>query len=328
MLRTFPIFLLFLSNLFGYIVIEHYPVKYFVPEYRIKLTTKMKDYYHGFESAKLYFRPVSPTLQNAPFYTVYMNCDPDKMCEAILPAPLKTTKQIEYYIEAVDNVGDIYKTQNFTIPQIELPNWQIDDIGSVEIITTAKIADNVPIDGFGERVQIRYISSNIDKAKRVESRFIPSDEVNMTKPEEQTIELNQIKNVTDEKVDLTGVWSVRKTLSSCLSGLYAHKIIKISSHNGKIIDNKTYKKGTRFLYTEKDGYVCQLIDDTDNGSMVGQDSVYDYKSFFEALKFGLRDDEYVKLLEFSKDKIAYELHSKGKVLTTVYKREPDSIFFE
>ena len=288
----------------------------------------MKDYYHGFESAKLYFRPVSISLQNLPFYTVYMECNPDKVCEATLPAPLKTTEQIEYYIEAVDNVGDIYKTQNFTIPQIELPNWQIDDIGSVEIITTAKTTDNVPIDGFGERVQIRYISSNIDKAKRVESRFVPSDEINMTKPEEQTIELNQIKNVTDEKVDLAGVWSVRKTLSSCLSGLYAHKIIKISSHNGKIIDNKTYKKGTRFLYTEKDGYVCRLIDDTDSGSMVGQDSIYDYKSFFEALKFGLRDDEYVKLLEFSKDKIAYELHSKGKVLTTVYKREPDSIFFE
>ena len=326
--KIFLSLVIIFTTLNGYIIIKHHPVKYFVPEYRIKFIANMKDYYHNFESAQLFFRALSSQTSNKGFYTVDMNCNPNNRCEAIIPAPLKTTQEIEYYIEAKDTVGDLYKTQNFTIPQIELPNWQIDNGESVEIKTTSKITNNVEIDGFGERVKIRYIENRVDNLHKVESRFVPSDEVSMMKPDEQKVELNQIENASVESIDLTGVWSVKRTLSSCHSGLYSHKIIKISSYNGKITDNITYKKGTKFFYSPKEGYICQLVDDVQSGSLVGTDSIYTYKSFFEALKLGLKKGEYVKLIDFTHNKIVYELHSKGKVLTTIYNREPNSFFFQ
>jgi len=326
LLKTFILFSMLFSLLQSYVIIEHYPVKYFVPEYRIRFVANMKDYYYNFESAQLYFRATSSN--NSEFYTVDMECDPDNRCQAIIPAPMKTTKKIEYYIEARDRNGDLYKTQNFTIPQIELPNWQVDETESLELKSSLRVTKNVPINGFSENVNIKYIQGKVDNSHKVESRFVPSKEIKMIKPDEQVVELNQIKNASAESVDLTGVWSVRRTLSTCLSGLYSYKIIKISSLDGKITNNVTYKKGTKFFYSPEEGYMCQLVDDTDNGSLVGESSVYTYKSFFEALKSGLRRGEYVKLLEFSNDKIVFELHSKGKVLTTTYKREPESLFFQ
>lgn len=325
-LKTLILFSILFSALQSYVIIEHYPVKYFVPEYRVKFLANMKDYYHNFESAQLHFRASS--LDNGEFYTVDMSCNPDNRCEATIPAPMKTTKEIEYYIEAKDRVGDFYKTQNFSIPQIELPNWQVDDRESVEIKTVSRVTKNVSIGGFSENVKIRYVQDRVDNSHKVESRFMPSNEVPMIQPDDQIVELNQIKSVSTDSVDISGVWSVRRTLSSCLSGLYSHKVIKISSLGGKVTDNITYKQGTKFFYSQKDGYVCQLVDDIDSGALVGESSIYTYNSFFESLKAGLGRGEYVKLIEFNSDKIVFELHSKGKVLTTIYKREPDSLFFQ
>jgi hypothetical protein len=313
--------------LYGYIIIEHTPIKYFVPDYRIKFQAKMKDYYHNFVSAKLKFMA---TGKMDSFFYVKMVCNPDNFCSATIPAPTNEVKEIVYFIEAKDRIGDIYKTQNYAIPQIPLPAWQVettkDNINLESDVATAK---NVNMKPFKESVDVLYSAGKLEKKKQIESKFIPPKEEQMLSPAKQKIDKNQIKNVTDETVDLTGIWAVRRTLSTCRSGLYSYKVIKIKSLNGVISESSNLNKGTRFLYTDKNGYVCQLIDDNVNNSLVGENAIYTYKSFFTSLKRGLSSKEFVKLLEFGENLIKFELHLKdGKVLTTIYSREKQLSFFK
>jgi hypothetical protein len=318
--------LILITNLSSYIIVEHEPLKYFIPNYRIKFNANMKDYYHNFVSAELKFR-VSTTDLTAPFHSISMICNSENFCSAISPAPLKETKGIDYFIEAVDRVGDRYKTQNFTIPQITLPSWQIDGEIPIELTSSTPIAKDVSLNGFNEKVQIRYIQNSNENAQKVESKFVPSNEISLVQPENQKSDLNQIKSVSSDSVDLNGVWSIRRTLSTCTSGLYSHKIIKITSFNGKISDSTTLRGGTKFFYSDRDGYICQLVDDISSGALVGESSIYTYNSFFNSLKASLGKGEFVKLLEFSSNKIVFELHMGTKTLTTIYKKEPDNIFF-
>ena len=313
------------DNLLSYIIIEHKPIDYFVPNYRIKFSATMKDYYHNFISAQLKFKASSETGN---FYYLDMKCTPDNRCEAIIPAPLKSTKEIIYLIEAKDRVGDMYKTQNFSVPQIALPIWQVNNNKLIEIKTVETVTKNVELDGFSEKVQIKYLRDITDNSRKIESRFQPPKEVNMLNPEYQKVEKNQVKSASSESVDLAGVWSIRRTLSTCTSGLYSHKVIKISSFNGRIIESKNIQKGTKFFYSKRNGYLCQLVEDVRNGALVGQNSLYTYQSFFESLKSSLGSNEFVKLLEFSNRKISFELHIKDKILTTVYKREQEILFFK
>jgi len=313
------------TNLLSYIIIEHVPIEYFVPNYRIKLSATMKDYYHNFTSAQLKFKSSSESGDK--FYHVDMSCNSDNICSTVIPAPMKSTKRVVYSIIAKDRVGDIYKTQTFSVPQITLPTWQIDDIKPIQINSTSSIVQGVAIDGFSEKVQIKYLNKKNDNSKKIESKFQPPKEINMREPKTQRAEQNQIKGASIESIDLTGVWSIRRTLSTCTSGLYSHKVIKIESLNGIITESKSFKKGTKFFYSNKSGYVCQLIDDNLDGALVGESSIYTYQSFFESLKNSLDSGEFVKLIEFSKDKVIFELHLKTNTLTTIYKREQEVLFF-
>jgi hypothetical protein len=324
-MRVFLLLFFIVFNLFSYIIIEHQPLTHFIPDYRIKFSANMKEYYHNFESAQLHFK--SKSVSEGGFYTVDMSCNSDNFCEAVIPAPMQSTREIEYFIEARDRIGDIYKTQNFSMPQVELPAWQIYDTDPITLKSSNSVTKDVSLKGFSEQVAISYITDRGENSHKINSKFIPSQEVELPKPDEQKIELSQIKSAVDDVVDLTGVWSIRRTLSTCRSGLYSHKVIKISSFGGKVTDSITYKSGTKFFYSNNEGFVCQLVDDADSGALVGEDSVYTYKSFFETLKRSLGKDEFVKLLEFSKDKIVFELHFPDRILTTIYKREADSLYF-
>ena len=312
------------ANLLSYVIIEHMPIEHFIPNYRIKFSAIMKDYYHNFTSAQLNFKASSETGE---FYHIDMECSPDNRCFAIIPAPMKTTQEIQYFIVAKDRIGDIYKTQIFSVPQITLPAWQVDDREQIKIKSSIPIIKDVALKGFSEKVQIQYLQDSNDNSRKVESKFQPPKEINMLKPKTQRIEHNQIKNASAESIDLTGVWSIRRTLSTCTSGLYSHKVIKISSLNGRITESNSFKKGTKFFYSDRNGYVCQLVDDNLNGALVGESSTYTYQSFFQSLKSNLGSGEFVKLLEFSKNKIVFELHLKDKILTTIYKREQEALFF-
>ena len=321
----FPL-IIFGNILYGYIIIEHTPIKYFVPDYRIKFEAKMKDYYHNFVSAKLKFMA---TGKMDSFFYVKMICSPDNLCSATIPAPTNEVKEIVYFIEAKDRIGDIYKTQNYSIPQIPLPTWQVESVDKIYLHTDISEANNIHIQPFKEPVNILYSAGKIEKKKQIESKFVPPKEEKMLPPAKQDIDKNQIRNVSNETVDLTGVWAVRRTLSTCRSGLYSYKVIKIKSLNGTIVESTNVNKGTRFLYSDKNGYVCQLVDDNVNNTLVGENAIYTYKSFFESLKRGLAPEEYVKLLEFGENLIKFELHLKdGKVLTTTYSREKQLSFLK
>lgn len=323
MKNLFILIYIFNSSLFSYIIIEHKPIKHFIPDYRIKFDATMKDYYHNFISAQLKFKAYSEE-----FYKINMKCTKENICSATIPAPKKTTKEITYFIEATDNIGDSYKTQNFIIPHIEIPSWQVDDGQSIEIEANSKIIKNTSLDDFSEKVQIRFIDNKSNNSYKVESRFRPPEEKEMLKPKNQKIEKSQIKSVSIKSLDLTGIWSIRRSLSSCKSGITSHKVIKIKSFNGNITSSTNFQKGTKFFYSDKDGYLCQLIDDSQSGNLVGSSSIYTYESFFNSLKLSLGRGEHVKLLDFSKNKIVFELHAKDVILTTTYKREQKNIFFQ
>jgi len=308
LLRIFFILHILYVNLFSYISIEFSPIEYFIPNYRIKFQATMKEYYHNLDSAKLKFR----TSADSKFYYVAMQCSLDNTCEAIIPAPMKTTKNIQYFIEAKDKIGDSYKTQQFSVSQIQLPLWQIDTTEPIQLESNGLIIENVALEGFNDKVQVQYRTSSVKKVK---------SPINLPK----NVLMNK-KNIT---MDLTGIWSIRRTLSTCSSKLYSHKVIKIkSSSDHKIIESKHINTGTQLRYIENQGYVCQLIEDNSDGSLIGSDSIYTRKSFLISLQNSMSDSDAVKLLEFSETKIVFELKFKNTILTTIYKREKEISFSE
>ena len=304
MLRIFIILNILFVDLFSYISIEFSPIEYFIPNYRIKFQATMKEYYHNLDSAKLKFRT---SATDSKFYYVEMQCSLDNTCEAIIPAPMKSTKSIQYFIEAKDRIGDIYKTQQFSVSQIQLPIWQIDTTAPIKMESDGLIIENVSLNGFSDKVQVQY---KTDTVKRVKSKIhLP-----------QNVLMGQKK--AEIEVNLTGIWSIHRTLSTCSSNLYSHKVIKIkSSSDNKIIESKHMNNGTKLRYIENKGYVCQLIEDNSDGALIGSDSVYTRETFFKSLKSSMSDSEAVKLLEFSNTKIVFELHFQNTTLTTIYKRE-------
>jgi hypothetical protein len=324
MLKKLVLMILLISSSFGYIIIEHKPVEYFIPNYRVIIEANMKEYYHNFTFAKLYFRPFSQDGK-ASFYQTDMRCDV-RSCKGLVPAPLKSTISIDYYIEAFDTADSVYKTQIFSVPQVKIPSWQIDDRSPIELLSSNRVVERVSIEGFGEDVTVHHVVSSSDNSKKELSKFIPSEESVMKAPENQTVNLSQIKSVSDESVDFTGIWSIRRTLSTCHSGIYSHKVMKIDSFNGVITGTSTIGKGTRFYHHPKDGFLCQLVDDSGNASLNGQTAVHTYQSFFESLKSGLRGNDFVKLLDFSEDSIVFELHIGNKTMRTTYKREDSRLF--
>ncbi len=280
----------------------------------------MREYYHNFTHALLYFRATS-TQNSGDFYSVEMSCF-SETCRGTIPAPIKSTSSIDYYIEAYDTTDTKYKTQIFSAPHITLPSWQVSDTTPIELLSLNRKIQNVSLKGFDEEVSIKHVSNNSGSSRRVESKFVPPEEREMKSPESQVSEFSQIKGVSEESVDFTGIWSISRTLSTCHSGIYSHKMMKIESSNGVITRTQTFGRGTRFYYHPQDGFVCQLIDDTRATSLNGQPAFHTYTSFFDSLKNGLKgQNSFVKLLKFGRDEIVFEVTMGFKTMKTTYKRE-------
>jgi len=311
LLRIFIILNILFVDLFSYISIEFSPIEYFIPNYRIKFQATMKEYYHNLDSAKFKFR----TSKDSKFYYVEMECSLDNKCEAMIPAPMKSTKMIQYFIEAKDKIGDVYKTQQFAVSQVQLPAWQMDTKTIIKLQSDDLVIDNVALNGFSDKVQFQYQTG---LGKKVDSKIhLPQD-----------IMMNQEKEA-DTEVNFTGIWSIRRTLSTCSSKLYSHKVIKIkSSSDNKIIESKHINEGTKLRYVENKGYVCQLVEDNIDGALVGSDSVYTRQSFLESLQNSMSNNKAVELLEFSTNKIVFNLAFKNTTLTTIYKREKELSFLK
>ncbi len=333
MLKYFFYVPVFTSSLFSYLIIYHEPIKYFMPNYRIKILAKVEEFDSVFDESKIKFR-VANKDESKEFYIANMDCGKNKVCIGTIPAPLQTSDSIEYYIEAIDKAGHGFRTTRFTIPKVKLPPWQkipnqSNDNDDETKTKPSNLYSNIASNSFSDRSKINYI----DEKDNIDKQNIDNIESNLSKL--KTLELNKNEQKTnhdvvlDASVDFTGIWSVKRTLSSCSKELYAYKVIRLISENGVIIDSKTFSGGTTFAYSQEQGYFCRLVDDSSNSSLVGEKSIFSSKQdFLKKLQEAIGRFERIELIEFSKNKIIFNLYTDSKVLTTIYTRETSSQFFK
>ncbi len=63
--------------------------------------------------------------------------------------------------------------------------------------------------------------------------------------------------------------------------------------------------------------------------MIGEKVIFKTKdNLLNKLKEGIGRYERIELLEFSKDRFVFELHSDSKILTTIYTRENNDKYFK
>lgn len=343
MLKYFLTVPVFTSYLFSYLIIYHEPIKYFMPNYRIKIMAKVEEFDSVFEESKIKFR-VTDKDESKEFYIANMDCSKNKVCIGTIPAPLPTSDSIEYYIEAVDKTGKGFRTTRFTVPKVKLPPWQkIPNQSDSDEITENNepvknnnlLYSSIASNTFSDRSKIKYLDEKDEANKNLNI----DDESNMSKL--KNLELNETskKNnqetekpkdvLSNEPVDFSGIWSVKRTLSSCSKELYSYKVMRLISENGVIIDSKTFAGGTTFAYSDEKGYSCRLVDDSSNNSLIGESSIFpSRKDFFKKLQEAIGRFERIELVEFSKNRIIFDLYTDSKILTTIYTRETSSQFFK
>jgi hypothetical protein len=310
--------------LYSYTVISHKPIDYFIPEYRVVIDATVKNFSGGIKSGKVHFR----SDRNREFFSVEMSCAED-ICRGVLPAPSSVIVKIDYFISVLDRTGEIYKTQIFSVGKSRVPKWHL--TGSHEPIRVYSISGDISkggIVGFSDRLSVKEIpvESRVETKK---AKTIHSMDSNMLIPMEE-FELNRVtgsvtqKSKSREKVNLSGTWIVKRSLSTCTTGISSQKIIEITAKNGKIVSDRIYPNGTKFLYNPNSWFTCKLVDDTSENILIGERSEYNYYDFLKSLKSDLSDDEVVELHQFSPEKISFQIKRGSVSLWTTYLRQSNS----
>lgn len=150
------------------IKIKHKPIKYYVPEKRIRLETKVKSkgdiskvrcYFKGDAQADYVFVPMAPGQEGA--------------YEVILPAPSKNSKGITYLFLVVTGDNSVVRTQEYSVSksdQDQIPSWQKveskDDIHvSTELATKPEsiegFTDSIIVDVVESAVRFGYVAEGI-----------------------------------------------------------------------------------------------------------------------------------------------------------------------
>ena len=136
------------------------PLKYFVPEKRIKLLFQAKDD-SGVQLVRCYFR----AQEQADFVFIAMGplASPNYF-EGILPAPSSDTDAIEYLFLVVNGNNEIFKTQRYKVnrkkDETEAPSWQeVSMEGDINVSTElAKAPETVP--GFSDSIVADVVESS------------------------------------------------------------------------------------------------------------------------------------------------------------------------
>jgi hypothetical protein len=327
--------ILFSSSLFSYTVISHKPIDYFIPEYRLLIDADIKSFSSSVSKGKVHFR----SDRNRDFFSAPMSCKIDN-CQAVLPALSKEVDKLDYFISVIDSSGVIYKTQVFSVGQKSLPRWQLGNSKEpLQVFSPRGDKAISKINGFNDKVIIQErakIREQSRKPKAIKKVIQPTSSESLMPLEEYQLKgmpkggssyNNQLSSKVE--IDFSGVWIIKRSLSSCSSSLSSQKLIKIESKNGKIIADHIAPNGTKFTFSEESGWFsCRLIDDEQQGMLVGEQSRYTYHSFLKSLQSDLSDGERVQIVEFNRNKITFELSYRGEKLWTSYIKQPSNRFYQ
>jgi hypothetical protein len=137
--------------------VEHKPIKYFVPEKRIKLEADVTDE-EGINLVRCYFRAV----EQADYVFVPMTPG-SSLYQGVLPAPSKDTEMIEYLFLAVNGQNQVVKTQTFKAEKKDddkTPAWQeVTSKGDIHVSTELAQAPTAP-PGFADSIAIDVAESS------------------------------------------------------------------------------------------------------------------------------------------------------------------------
>jgi len=140
-------------------VIKPQTFDYFVSEHRIRVQAEITDE-AGVKVARTYFRAVG----EADYVFVPMQSLKDNIYEAVIPKPSKDTQTLEYIILAVNQKGQIVKTEVFKVKKDdgkEVPEWQkaVSEEGEIKVSTElAKAPEKLP--GFNDSVSLDVVESS------------------------------------------------------------------------------------------------------------------------------------------------------------------------
>ena len=137
--------------------IKHKPIKYFVPEKRIKLEAKVTDK-EGVSLVRCYFR----AAEQADYVFVAMNAA-SSLYQGILPAPSKDTEMLEYLFLVVNGKNQVVKTQTFKINKKDkekAPAWQqVSAEGDIHVSTELAQAPET-LQGFTDSIVMDVVESS------------------------------------------------------------------------------------------------------------------------------------------------------------------------
>ncbi|MFH1155989.1 MAG: lipocalin family protein [Pseudomonadota bacterium] len=135
--------------------VTHKPISYFVPGSRITLETTVKDD-KGINTVRCYFKAKGEA--NYVFVTMTGS---GGAYQGILPAPSKTTEELEYLFLVVNNEKQIVKTQPYMVKKKDtdkVPAWQFGGQGNITVSTELAKAP-AELAGFTDSVVVDAVES-------------------------------------------------------------------------------------------------------------------------------------------------------------------------
>lgn len=139
------------------IKMKHKPIKYYVPEKRIRLEAKVKSedkvdivrcYFKGETHADYVFVPMAPLKEG--------------LYSAILPAPSVDSEVITYLFLVVTDKNDVFRTQEYNIEKRDedkTPAWQaIESEGNIHVSTELAEAPSM-VAGFTDSIVVDVVES-------------------------------------------------------------------------------------------------------------------------------------------------------------------------
>jgi len=137
--------------------VEHKPIKYFVPEKRIKLQAEVTDK-EGVNLVRCYFR----AAEQADYVFVAMKPG-SSLYSGVIPAPSKETEMVEYLFLVVNGENKVVKTQTFQVEKKDdddTPAWQeVSSKGDIHVSTELAQAPTAP-PGFADSIAIDVAESS------------------------------------------------------------------------------------------------------------------------------------------------------------------------
>ncbi|MFC1852343.1 hypothetical protein ACFL27_19265 [candidate division CSSED10-310 bacterium] len=141
------------------ITIDHKPIEYFVPGYRIDVSLKVTDP-EGVMLVRCYFKEKG----QADYVFVAMPGEEQDTYKGVLPAPANSAQAVEYLLLIVNNKKAVYKTEPFVMKQKKkkMPPWQ-HETSSVKLAvkTEQEEEDDKPaaVPGFSDSITVDVVES-------------------------------------------------------------------------------------------------------------------------------------------------------------------------